>query len=476
MATLGREIGRGTASVFLAEALAVPAGLLIAGLLSRSLGPGDYGRYGVAVAIVVAVEWLIAGAYSRISIQLLSEPEQRDAVEPTILRHHLLTALGAMVALMALAHVISAALRAPYLAADLRWLALDVPLFAMAQAQRSILTARGEYAGRALAIAARWISRVAVTAATLQLGYGVAGALWAWPVASLAELLALRRLSWQRLFDRTGTPVGLWRVGWAPLLFTVGQRLIERVDLLLLQAFGTPAAALGVYVAAQNLSILPGLFAAALSPILIAAMTRERALGREIASRRTAAGFLRVTLYLMPLAPVFGACGGELAAIAFGRPFASAGPLTGWLVAGYIGLALCSASASILASQGRHGMTALLSVPATACAAVLHLIVIPRYGPVGAAVVTATVGLGSGLVAAAVVFRGWKEPFPVATVLRVSAASLAVTWLFWSGVLAPFSFPVRLGGLVLASGATLVALGEWKLGELRAMLARPVRL
>lgn len=472
MATLAREIGRGTASVFLAEALAVPAGLLIAGLLSRSLGPGGYGRYGVAVAIVAAVEWLIAGAYSRISIQLLSEPDQRDRVEPTILRHHLLTALGAMAALMALADVISAVLRAPYLTVDLRWLALDVPLFAMAQAQRSILTARGEYAGRAGAIAARWISRVVATAATLQLGYGVTGALWAWPVASLAELLALRRLSWRRLFDREHAPVGLWRVGWAPLLFTVGQRAIERADLLLLQAFNTPAASLGVYVAAQNLSILPGLFAAALSPILIAAMTRERALGREIASRRTAAAFLRVTLCLTPLAPVFGACGGELAALAFGRPYASAGPLTGWLVAGYIGLALTSAAASILASQGRHLMTALLSVPATACATALHLLVIPRYGPVGAAVVTAMVGLASGVVATAVVFRGWREPFPLATVLRVSAASLAVYALFGSGVLAPFAFPVRLGGLMIVSGAMLLLLREGTIAELRAMLAR----
>ena len=39
------------------------------------------------------------------------------------------------------------------------------------------------------------------------------------------------------------------------------------------------AQAVGVYVAAQNLAILPGLFGNALAPILMATMTRERAMG-----------------------------------------------------------------------------------------------------------------------------------------------------------------------------------------------------
>ena len=464
MSTAAKEMGRGTLWIFLAEALAVPAGLFIARLLTTTLGPAGYGRYGVAAAVVLATEWLIVAAYSRISVQLLSETRTRSDLEPSVMRHYLFTGLGAMALFLLGANVLASALHAPSLAADLRWLSLDVPLFALAYAQRSIMTARGEYSGRASAIVIRWVSRVAFTWGLLALGLGMLAPLWAWSLSSVAEIGCLRRLPLRFLMAKRKAPATIWREGWAPFLFAAGQRSLERADLLLLQVLGTAAPAVGVYVAAQNLSILPGLFAVSLTPVLTATMTRERLLGRELASRRGAASALKVTLYLLPLAAIFSQCGGDIAAFAFGSRFRSAGPLTGWLIVAYIGMALASTAASILCSQGRHRLTAYLSLPAAACAAALHLLVIPRYGMQGAAMVSAGVGLASGLVAMSVVYRLWRQRFPFATVFRAAVSTLVVLALAKVEVFSSLQLPTRICWLLLASGMTLLAAGEWRSG------------
>jgi O-antigen/teichoic acid export membrane protein len=472
---LGRKIGHGTLSLFIAESTALPAGLAIATLLSRMLGPAGYGRYGVAAAIVVAVEWLIVAGYGRISIQLLSDPEHSHRLTPPILRLYLGTALLAMAALWASAGVLAALLDAPHLIADLRLLAIDVPLFALAHAQRSVLTARGKYFSRATAIAVRWITRVAATWAFVALGWGVSGAIWAWPVASLAELVSLRQLPVAAFLRSGGRISEIWREGWSPFLFSLGQRSLERMDLLFLQAVGAAPATVGIYVAAQNLAIVPGLLGASLSPVLISAITEERLLGREPASRQTSADALRVIMYLFPLAAVFWTCGEDLITFIFGEPFRDGGRLLAWLIAGAIGLVLSSASVSIISAQGRHRLIAWFSLPNAVCAVLLYFLVVPRYGALGAAMVAAVVGVTSGLCATAAVFRGWHQPFPIATLLRVATASLAVVLVSQWSTFLWLAWPVRICILVLAAGLLLWLLGEWNLRQLRDIVTASFR-
>lgn len=475
MSRLVREVSRGTGSVFLAESLAVPAGLLIVALLSRSLGPDGYGRYGLAVAIVSIVEWLIVAAFSRIAIIVLSDPAERDGAEPAIIRSYLFTALAAMAGMIALSPLLAVALHSPGLRSDLLWLSVDIPLFALTQAQRSIVTALGSYRGRAAAIGVRWISRLLLTWLFISAGMGVTGALLAWPTSSIAELACLRRIPWGSLWRKPARSLGIWRACRAPFLFAVGQRLTEKLDILALQAFSAPAATTGVYVAAQNLSILPGLFAASLSPVLMAAMTRERALGRELESREAGAMSLRVSWYTLPLAVVFGSCGPEISAVAFGPEFRPAGLLTGWLVAEFSGIAVSGAAASILGSQGRLHWLPWLSIPVAVLAGLGHVVAIPWGGMIGAAMVSAGAGVAAGLYGTALVYRTWRQPFPLAMVLRVFAGTAAAAVVGSLAGVAALAWPLRAVCVGVTSMVVLLAAGEWRavVPHLSAIRVRP---
>jgi O-antigen/teichoic acid export membrane protein len=460
MATLAREIGRGTAFGLVAESLALPAGLILAAVLSRALGPEAYGRYGLAVAIVLAAEWLLIAAVARATTQILGDPGTRAALEPFAMRHHLYLGIGVAAMVFLLADPIALLLHSRELAADLRWLAVDIPLFSICQLQRVLLTIRPDYVRRSVVIATRWISRVAWTCILLE--WGVRGAILAWPLSSACELLAVRQLPMTGIFRAWAVPTGVWGRSWPQVLFATGQRICERGDLLALQAFQTETA-IGMYVAAQNIAIVPGLLGSALAPILMAAMTRERALGREPASRSAALLSFKATLYMLPLAPVFAYCGEDLVGLAFGREYRAAAEVAGLLVAAYIGLSVLTVAGSVLTSRGRERISAAVSLPVAFAYVVVLIVVVPRFGMSGAAVVTMSTGLLAGAGGMAMVYREWGEPFPTTMVLRALGAICVTAALGQVPWVAVLWWPIRAAVLTATAAGALLAFGEWRM-------------
>jgi O-antigen/teichoic acid export membrane protein len=444
----------------MAESLAVPAGLILAAMLTRALGPEAYGRYGIAVAVVLAIEWLLISSTARASLRLLSDPATRDEVAPQAVRHHFIAGMAVMIVTITAATLLGRVPHWQNLAADVRWLSLDILVASLCQAQRNILTVRADYRLRSYSIAIRWIARVAATWALLD--FGVHGAILAWPVSAVAELALIRSLPLRGILHDWRTPPELWKNSLAQILFGVGQRSLERSDLLVLQASTQPAQTVGIYVAAQNLSILPALFGAAMSPILLAALTRERSLGREASSRQAAVAAFKAGLYLLPLAPIFFYCGEDITRLVFGHAYSGAARLTGFLVAACIGILLLSTAASVLTSQGKERIAAAVSLGTAIPSIAAQIWIVPRFGAVGLAAVGMGSGLFSGLLAAGLVYRLWGERLPYEMLLRALAAVGCVLLFGKVDVVADLAWPLRGALLSLAAAATILMLGEWR--------------
>lgn len=120
----------GPPSVFLAEGLVLPTGLIVAACLSRQLGPADYGLFALALSTVGAVEW------------------------------------------------VARELDVPARAWCLRILAVEIPITSLASASHEVLVARGRIRPRALSSAARGSARLAFILLLVGLGFGVPGARW----------------------------------------------------------------------------------------------------------------------------------------------------------------------------------------------------------------------------------------------------------------------------------------------------------
>ncbi|MCK5438693.1 MAG: oligosaccharide flippase family protein, partial [Gemmatimonadetes bacterium] len=146
---VGRQTVSGAVKMFLAQGLMVPTGLATVAFLTRALGPDGYGVYGLAVTLVMTIEWTIAHALSRATIRLVGSSTDWKAIATRVLQIYLVVSLAVAIGLWLSAPALAGFLDEPRLISPLRLLTIDVPLLVMGFGHQVILTGRGQFGQRA---------------------------------------------------------------------------------------------------------------------------------------------------------------------------------------------------------------------------------------------------------------------------------------------------------------------------------------
>lgn len=472
-----RQLFAGTLRIFAAEALIVPTGILTAAFLSRRFGPAGYGLLMLAGVTVAWVEGNAASALSRPVIKLVGEAEDWGPVASAALRLYLGAGFALAVALCALAGPLAVALGEGVQLADyLRLYALEIPVFCAAQAHRSILVGLGRFRERAWAAAARWIARLLLVVALVWLTGSAVAAIVASIPASCVELALCRARVRPRLFA-SGAQTARRMGGYAvPLVASaLCLSLFGRLDLMLLKAFGGTAAEAGLYVAAQNLALLPSLFAFAFAPTLLSTLGRALRDGDQRGAREVATHAAAAPLLLLPFAAAFAGAAQEIVVLIFGAEFQGAAPVFRLLVFASLALVLVSVTASMMTAAGRPKWTLHAAWPLVLAASLLHPLVIPRAGGVGAALVTTALACVVGFVTLLPACRLWRVRLPARTLLSGVAVG-ALTYAASALVTAPGPWcVVKLACVCALAFVALLALGEFgprPVGLARELLGR----
>jgi O-antigen/teichoic acid export membrane protein len=389
--------------------------------------------------------------------------------------HQFGVSLFAMLALWLLAEPIADQLGAPRLVEYLRLFAVDIPLFGLAQAHRGVLIGLGHFGNRAIASAGRWTARALLIVVLLELGLSVEGAIIGSLGASVVELAIARWRVRPTLLTRLGAGYPMRRVwGDAGPLFALGlgMRVLEKLDLVLLKGLGGSAEQAGIYAAAQNLTIGPGLVALAASPILLATLSRLVHAGSRDQARAVGREALRLLVLLAPLAAIGAAASPEIAVLLYGRVFMDSGPLAEILMLGAAAMAAFSLVTSVLIGAGRSGWTLAMVLAMLALAFVCHLVAIPRWGPLGAAAVTSLVTSLGALTGSLAIYRVWAVRPPAASVLRAGALCVAAFALTTAWSSPGLAVVLKLAVVVALVGLAYVGFGEFSVAELLAALPR----
>jgi O-antigen/teichoic acid export membrane protein len=260
----------------------------------------------------------------------------------------------------------------------------------------------------------------------------------------------------------------LLRYGVPLLLSALALRLFDKLDLVSVTALGGTAEWAGLYAAAQNLSILPGLIALSFSPVLLSVLTRAVRDGEPARAWTIGREAMRILLLVVPFGALVAGASAELVSLVFGPAFAPAAPLLSLLIVGATGLVFVSVSVAMLTAAGQPARTLAFTVPVPLLAVAGYLVAIPRHGATGAALVTAICAGLAALAGLLIVGRVCGVFPPGSTLLRSAAVSLggfalAVLWPApgWLVV-------VQLTALAAAVPAALLALGEFSGAELAA--------
>ena len=467
---LSRRTLDGTVRVFLAEALILPTGLLATAYLTRRLGPANFGIFALAATLIVWVEWTIASMFNRATFLLVAEAKDWRPVGAAVSRAHLVLGLAAMLTVQVLSRPIAAALQVPDLARYLVLFALDIPLFTLAQAHRNILVGLGRFRERALTSAGRWVGKLLLVVLLVQAGLSITGAVLGSIGASIIELG----------IGRWYVRPPLWRspeYPWRPLLsyaaplflFALCMRAFDKIDLFAVRALGGSLADAGTYNAAQNLSVVPGIFALSFTPVLMATLTQRLSRGDETDARAAARNAMRVALLLLPIAGLTAGAAPGIVELVMGGSFRAAADPFRLLVFGQVALVSFSIGTAILSVAGKAVWTVALATPLVAGSLLGDLVLIPRIGPVGASLSLSVFAVIGALATTMAVYRVWRILPPVVTLARsllITAAGYAATAL-WPA--SGFALVAQLLLFSMLALLLLLLLGEFDRAELGLM-------
>jgi O-antigen/teichoic acid export membrane protein len=245
--------------------------------------------------------------------------------------------------------------------------------------------------------------------------------------------LSLQYLGWGIFRNQPRVPVPIRRYGALLFLSSFSFIICNGMDLFMLKILGGTATDAGIYSAAQSLSLLPGLFSLTFSSLLLATLSRYLADRQRDRAKELVQDAMRVTLWLIPVAAIIVGAAPEIVEIVFGSAFIPAGSLLSLLIVGGVANVMFTLALTVMTADGYPGRTVLFTVPFIPLALVGHLIMIPRFGQLGAAIVTVGVSLLSASVAVRSISIPWKVLPPLGTFLRsvVIALVLGIVSMYW---------------------------------------------
>ena len=414
----GRHMMDGLIRVLIAQALLPLTGFITSIFLSRRLGPANYGLFTLSALLVFWIQSTLTSMFSRTTVKFVAEAEDWRPIGSKIIRLYLLTSSGLMVLLWLLAEPIAKLFDEVTMVGYLRLIALDLPLFAVAWGHKDILNGLGRYRPLASTRAIRLIARLLLIILFVELGFSVRGAIIGLIGASVVDLAISRYYVRPSLFRASTFPIRLLLGYSVPLFLSALCLRIFRLDLFALKALGGTAAEAGFYGAAVNLVMMLYLIGGSISGLLLSTLTRVLRDGDANSGKTIARNALRGIILILPIAGMTAGTANEIVSLIYGAKFLTTGPLLAILVFSAIAQVMILATHAILVAGGKPRWTLALAGPMVPLALVGHLLLIPRMGATGTALVT-TVVAGAGAVASVLaVYRMWTIYPPVTTLIR----------------------------------------------------------
>jgi O-antigen/teichoic acid export membrane protein len=421
---------RGTRQLLLARACFFGSSYVVAAILARTLGPTQYGIYGVIISQLLWLEMVVNAGVPGATARLIADG-RHDPVKVEGSARVLLLALSLPMAAgyWVLAPYIAALLQIPEHTWVLRLAVLDVPLAAAYASYEGTLYGHGRFAVIAVAQATLGILRVAGILTLVLLGVTLERVVL---IVVLATLAVVTGVAFYCRPGRMGAVAAiarelLWLAG--PMAaYLIFAQVLANIDLWMLQSLWTGSSdVVGHYVASANLArtlaVVPAVQGGVLFASVAWAMTagdRARALGHLQEATRFALIMCVAGLV------VLGANGSAVLATLFSPAYIDGDRYLRLQLVGFSLFAMFDAFASSLMAIGRQRLVAALAVSIVPAVWLGNLVLIPRFGPMGA---VASMMAGLALGAAIMGILAWRSFGPVfrpGTLVRVMLAGLVV--------------------------------------------------
>jgi O-antigen/teichoic acid export membrane protein len=450
---------RGTLQLLLARGVFFASAYVVSAILARTLGPIDYGIYGVVISQLFWLEMVVhAGVPAATSKLIADGRHDPQDVEHSARMILIAVSAGLLLAGWVFAPAVAAFMRIPGGETLYRVAIADLPFAAIYASYEGILYGHRRFGVLARAQVAYGLCRVAAVSALLVIGFSVQRALMAMVVSSLAvcALLALRLPP--RGFRPRGTTIAeISRFAGPMALCLISGQILVNVDLWALKSMWTgEGEVIGEYVSALNLSRTLAVIPTVQAGVLFSSVAWASASGDRARAVRHIQEASRFAVVIAAAACVIlGMNGADVLSVLFSSAYAEGQRFLPFQLVAFGLFALLDVFANALMATGRHRLVAGVLTSMVPLVWFGNSILIARVGPAGAAIALA-LGIGlAAVVTGALAAWYFGALIRLSTVVRVFAAStvvaLASTAIHMPG-------PWVLGKLALLGGLYMLTL------------------
>ncbi|MFC1648897.1 oligosaccharide flippase family protein [Nanoarchaeota archaeon] len=428
-----KSISQGVLYLGIAQMIFVITGYILNIALGRILGPASYGIFGVVTAINAAFIMALApGVPGAVGKYISEEKIDAKLIQKRGLKIQMGFAAVLFMAYLAAAQPIAALLNDASLAHYLYATAFTIPFYAFYILRISYYNGSRQYGQQAKLAMVYPLAKLLIIVVLLLLGFRLWGAIIGIVAANVIASLSVFYIADKYLIKGEEGDISsktLITFAYPLVLSSFVTTLVPYLDLLVVKYY-LPGVTTGLYTAASAVSRAPSVILAALGLTIGPALSYSISNNKMKLTRTYIKEAIRyLMICLLPFIALIAATNRNLIVLFYSNVYeAAAVVLTVLIVAKSLGQ-FHNVFIIVINASGFTKFKLMISVFSLALLLGLNIILVPRYGMIGAAYAallnTAIIAIASG----SYVFYRFKPKFPGKSLVRITLASVAVYFI-----------------------------------------------
>lgn len=461
-----------------ARLIFVVSGYLVHIRLGRSLGPVEYGAFGVVLSTITFLEiFIMRGLRDSLAKYVSEFPGLAAVIKKKAMRIQIGASIVLTAAYYGAAQPLSVLLGDPTLLPYLRLSAALIPGMSLYNFYSGYLSGKRAFGQRSVLLSLHSLGKIIAVIVFILLGWGVRGALAGYLCAALLGTVIGGIFSSER--SRPEGDFATSKIMF--LVFPLGlysglTTLLMTIDLFLVKKLVLDRTAAGFYTSAGMIAGVPLQIFIAFSITIFPAISQATAFRDDARARMYISGSLKyLLLFLVPISAFISGASPQILAMIYSREYRPASGALSILIFGIALLVVFHFLSAIISGSGRPRIPMALAMVLIPLDILLNVAFIRSSGLKGAALATTLTCLLGVMGAGFYVRKRFGVLIGSASFFKIMSCSLIL-------FIIPVIFPLR-GALVIPCGIALflvyllvlIALDELDLGQLRQFLSLGIR-
>ena len=433
-----QNLGKSFVLVFFSELIYNLSAYVIHAYMGRTLGPADYGRFGIIVTLTTMTVVLIGQSVPTAMSKYLSEVFEKDeglipVIKKQTIKIQTIIVGTVTVIFFLISPFIANLLGDPTLTNLFRLSTLVIPAFALASFYFSYYTGIHKFKTQAILKANRGILRIVFIIGLAFLlksrGYALEGAILGYVLAPLSLFFEgffmdpYRKIKAQGTFD--------WRklatFAWPVTIFLIAYQFLNTIDLYLVKGIMHSDVETGLYNAAYTIGTSPYNLFYALTIILLPAISKSTSGGNNVDTKNIVGHSLRfLTMFLLPTCLLMSYFSLPIIKIFYNQAYAPAAPVMSIYVLAEGFLTIFYILTFILNGAGKVKIPMYVAILGLFLNTFITYFLIKMYGLIGAASGTTFMAFCVMVFGLIYTYREFGYLFEFKSFLRIIFASLVM--------------------------------------------------